>query len=204
MQLETPYRPIIDDPRHATLQEKVNQYLKEHDYRVTSAAYHEVFDPAIVRLLQKRFTLQALYLRGRADRLAVSSSRPIEFEFELKTHHNGKYFDLCVELLPFLHHQKKCQLGVDCLYIFEVNGIEGGFWVSKWPPVMRVNFSGRTEYRPLENTIKEFVHRNLPNANIYSSHSGNGSGDPYLIVEREYVETARHWKKIIDSLDNVH
>lgn len=194
------YTPRVDDVRHATLQEKVNQYLSERDYSITSGAYHDIFDPEIVKLIQKRFTLQALYLRGRADRLAVNNRLPIEFEFELKTHHNNRYSDLCIEVLPFLHHQKKSQLGVDCLYIFEVNGVEGGFWVSEFPPIHRVNFPQRIEYRPIESIIKKFINDNLPDAKIYSSLSINGSGDPYLIVEWEYVKTAQDWKIMIGAL----
>ena len=151
-------------------------------------------------LLSRRFTMTSLYIRGRADRIAVHKTLPIVFEWEVKTHANPKYDDLTMELLPLAHHISKLHLGVDCLYIVNVNQkYEGCFWVSNLPKIRSVFSPGRKEYESLEPIFDDIIHLYFPGKEIMR-WGGGGSKDPFIIIDKSEMQILPDWRESILDL----
>jgi hypothetical protein len=118
------------DANHDRLEADVKDFLTNEGFLTASATYHDVYDEPMVEILQTRYSPTALYIRGRADRVAVHSGLPIEFEYECKTN-SGKHRNMAVEALPWLHHLSKVSLGVRCLYVYRdtVASMDRGVWI---------------------------------------------------------------------------
>jgi hypothetical protein len=195
----TDFKPRIDYLPHRSLEDRVRSYLEERGYFVYEATYHSVMPETEKRILSRRYSMTALYLRGRADRVAIHNIIPVEIEWEAKTHANPKYDDLTIELLPLVHHVSKAKLGVRCLYVFNVNGFEAGFWAHQLPRIRQIHLSTRDEYKPnlwhFENLCREFF-RGVP---VYKS-TVNGSGDPFVIFDKSVIRQQKHWQDFIDEV----
>jgi len=174
----------------------VNEYLEGLGYLTGSFAYHDVMPLPIKNRLQYLFTFTSLYIRGRADRVAVHKSSNDVFEYEVKTH-NKKGNDLLIELLPFLHHLNKSRLGVRCLYIFNVQNQQGGFWIDKYPPIRIVMIPSNDHWHDLQNELYKMSVGILPDIKIVKVGEVNGSGDPFLIIDKVEIAKLPHWKEII-------
>lgn len=158
-----------------------------------------MFPKSVTEILSRRWSMTALYLRGRADRIAIHKTKPIEFEWEAKTHHNPRYSDLTIEFLPLVHHISKVKLGVKCLYVFNINGVDGGFWAHDLPQIRQIHFPPRVEYNLTRKFIMPLMKSYFPNASIYESVV-NGSNDPFVIFDKSVIGKSRHWKELIDEL----
>jgi len=84
----------------------------------STMTYHECLPAATADRLREIYTPQSLYLRSRADRVAIHTAYPLVFEFDLKTHVNRKYQDMTLELTPIIGHIAKRRAGADCLYAY--------------------------------------------------------------------------------------
>ena len=116
---------------HSDLQDRVSTYLISRGFVVDDAPYHEKMTREVSDRLKQQRNPTALYLRGRADRVAVHKILDLSFEWECKTHSSRKYSDICIEAMPFFHHRSRYEMsGVKCLYIYEnpFNGESYGFW----------------------------------------------------------------------------
>lgn len=188
-----------DNQNHKSLEVRVNEYLTEHGYITASATYHDVMPDAIKRILMNRFDFTSLYIRGRADRIAVHKVKNITFEWEVKTHQRTGKNDLTIEALPMLHHIIKDKLGVRCLYIFNVNGIEGGFWVRDMPAIRCTFVPPRPAYQPIRNELISMVKTIYPTMDIVEMPVG-GTGDPFFIIDKEQIVRLIDWRILVDEL----
>jgi hypothetical protein len=185
---------------HASLEADVDAYLRERGYLNFAAPYHETFPKGMRRVLQGRDTWTALYLRGRADRVSVHPRWSSEFEWEAKTHDDEDYSDLCVELLPFLHHRAKASLAVKCMYVFRIphTGVEGGFWVNHRPPVRHVMLTGRVPSSGRE-TFEQRVRDAFPEAKVKKLRKTRGSNDPFIIIDGSEAARCQNWRALVDA-----
>lgn len=185
---------------HATLEQRVCNYLVSKNYIVDEATYHNVMSEDTVKFLRYRFTPTALYIRTRADRIACHRSGLIDFEWEAKTHDlSNKYRDLTIEVLPLMHHINKIKLGVKCLYVFDVKGINGGFWVDHLPPIKFAAIPPRREYESMKQMFTDSITQFFPGVHISYNNVG-GSGDPFVIFDYSVISKLPHWKTLIDSI----
>lgn len=193
---------ITPEYRHHVEYEKiVKEYLIDKGFLVGRATYHEVFDEEMKEILMSRCTPTALYLRGRADRVAIHKKLPLEFEFEIKTKMPGTLPDFTAEVIPFAHHLFKANLGVMILYVYfdPFRNLEKGFWVSDRPPIREIIFPNR--WRGREKKILEIIINRTFGGKVPVRYTKwrYGSGDPFLIIDYEDVKKLPDWRKLVDS-----
>ena len=189
---------------HAQLEDDVRQYLNALNYYTTEATYHSVMPEHICNRLSRIFTLGALYLRGRADRVAIHKTKDIVFEWEAKTHTNRKYTDITIELLPLLHHVNKSSLGARCLYVCRDThlGRNCGFWAHETPRIREMHFINGKLSAKIERYIKKITQELLPETMVRNLSRNIGSGDPYIIIDSRIADKLPHWKDLISELEN--
>ncbi len=185
---------------HIQLEEQATEYLLNRDFLVfTGGTYHQSMPDKIVKILQNRYSLTALYLRSRADRIAIHKIKQIEFEFECKTHSNSEFEDIVLEALPIVHYILKSRLGVRCLYIYHNPFIEQhcGFWINNIPTIWKIYIPSRwtgerrTDFNKIFN---EF----FPNIYIKESKTA-GSNDQFIIIQKNVARQLPTWQSLIDN-----
>lgn len=184
---------------HQTLEADVDAYLRDAGFLTFAAPYHATMPHEIQERLAFNYSYTSLYLRARADRIAIHESSPLVFEWEVKTHDNSRFPNLCIELLPFMHHVQKASLGVRCLYVFRIpyTGQEGGFWVNKRPAMRDAWITSRvTKWRA---GLVDRVRCMFPEASVYEKDPRGGSKDPFLIIDQSEVARQKHWSILIDE-----
>ena len=183
---------------HRELEKDVKGYLESRDYLIHEATYHAIGTSEVRDILQTRFTPTALYLRGRADRVAICRVFPLEFEFECKTHDSQRYNDMTLEMLPLIHHISKSNIGVNCLYAYrnpyKKDENNYGFWVTELPGIRQVWIP------PLERNdlpwFKSLAATWFPGIEQVVKNVG-GTGDPYIIIDQSVVSKLSDWKDLI-------
>lgn len=185
---------------HNDLEADVKAYAASLGFKTSEATYHTVMPPDVVKILQYRFTPAALYIRSRADRLAINHLKPIEFEWEAKTHKSATLHDMTIELLPIVFHLAKLRVGIDCLYCYRnpYNKANKGFWISEMPSIRVIMFPQRREWLPLKDWIKSLVDQFLGGMKIVPiTWNRFGSGDPFIIIDHKTVENLDSWQELI-------
>lgn len=195
--------PSVTNNTHEWFEGIVNEKLRSLGYMVESATYHDIFPEDAKDMLSSNYTPASLYIRGRSDRIAIRADRV--FEFEVKTHENMRYNDMTLEALPLMHHVQKSWLGVDCLYMFhnpKPPKLWKGFWVSNMPEVRELRVPSNTRYSADAVAI---VHAAAPS--MFNPHKiitkpimGDGSHDPFIIVDSEIVKSLRDLKEIVGDI----
>jgi hypothetical protein len=186
-----------DDIRHAILETDVSKVLDSCGFWTHAATYHETMPQEMVKHLQRIDTPSALYLRARADRLALHKTLPICYEYECKTRHpRTKSCNWAIEALPLAHHILKASLGVQILYCYrDVEcGIDAGFWCDALPRIDCLMLTDRSDLALdayLKSVFSEKWLGYQPAIN-YSSAS-RGSGDPFILIHEAVVRTLPHW-----------
>ncbi len=180
---------------HKNLETDVKDFLESRNYLIYEATYHAIATTEIRDILRTRFTPTSLYLRGRADRIAIHKTLTLEFEFECKTHISRDYHDCTIELLPLIHHLSKSKLGVKCFYAYRDNtfspAIECGFWIDQLPKIREIWIPPRrTNNIPWFDELARFWLPDIP----VSHNAVGGSGDPFLIIDESIVKSLPHWQ----------
>mgnify|MGYP001580142151 CR=1 FL=1 len=187
----------VHHPPHRVLEADITVYLVEAGYAVESATFHDTYAPDVASLLKRRDSPTALYLRARADRVAVHRQHPVEFEWEAKTHQSATRRDLCLELLPLLLHRLHARCDVACLYCCRIAGRDVGCWADRIPidTVMLPATVG-----PRVTWFRGLTWRFLPDACLVELPTVAGSGDPFVIVPEAIWMTWADWRVLIDAL----
>lgn len=191
-----------DIPEHQQLETEVIKFLHDHGFIIDNATYHEKMKPEIVKRLQFLDVPTALYVRGRADRLAVHHTRNIIFEWEAKTHVSKSRNDWTMEALPICHHIAKIPFHVHCLYIYRNTNLDHehnvGFWISQIPPIKVVLIPEIWQGQQLDY-FRTIFGKYLPAGTkiVSSVRNVRGSKDPFLIIDELVVKTLPHWKNLI-------
>lgn len=193
---------------HLDLEQSVTDYLQSLGFLCSSLTYHDSLPETIVCLLKSRYSPTSLYLRGRADRIAIHTKLPIEFEYELKTHASKIQNDLTLEALPLIHHISKGKLGVKCLYIYRnpSKWIERGFWVHDLPTIDSFYIPNR--WNPIQTSWYESivtVSLYPRNIKIIKGVYVGGSGDPFFVIKEIEVAKLHPWQNLIaDSMKELN
>ena len=192
---------MILHQNHKEFEDSIVSYLESKGFITESATYHDVMSDSMQNILSSRYSLTLLYLRGRADRIAVHKEIiNLEFEWESKTHDSPKWKDLTLEMLPLLHHKIKAAIGVKVLYIIkDADNCEKGFWIDKLPIIREIHIPNRWTGKPHEKFFNDFAMSYFPNVNIRKGIKSGGSGDPYIIIDYKTVRTFPDWKTLIEE-----
>jgi len=152
----------------------------------------------LVRALSRNSFPTALYLRTRADRIAVNPLNGQVFEWEAKSR-NSSSRGILVEALPLAFHLVQARLAVRCLYAFRnVHlGTNYGFWCRTLPAIEEIVIPGN---RP-GNVVAWFTgvfEDAFPGVPILLHPGVKGSGDPYAVIDR--VEGLPDWRELLARL----
>jgi hypothetical protein len=193
--------PRVDNNAHAWFENRLIERLESMGFAVSSAAYHEILSDKAQSQLSRNYSAGGLYLRLRADRIAIRDD--MAFEFEPKTHENHKYCDMTIEALQLMHHVNKLSLGVDCLYAYynPNEALAVGFWVSELPPIRGAYIPENTPYWQDAVTVVREQGFPLLSVDFKTSGPTGGSGDPFLIIDHAEVRKLRNLKDILDDLE---
>ncbi len=188
-----------DLKEHKDLEVEVGDYLLSKGFRTDEATYHAKMEPETVKMLGKRYSPTALYIRGRADRLAIHQKYPVEFEWEAKTGSKA-YLNASIEVLPLLHHMKNASLGVKVLYAYSnpFHGHECGFWNTDVPSILSLRFTERQD-DALRDIITECASKYWDNIKIYEQDFCSGSGDAFVLVSMAELAKLPSWKFLVNE-----
>jgi hypothetical protein len=192
-----------DNKNHSGLEYDVKAHLDSLGYYTAEATYHSVMPRQITNRLAGIFTPTSLYIRGRADRIAVHKYKNIVFEWEAKTHdENNKYKDITIELPPLMHHASKSKLAVLCIYICRDNNLNRncGFWAYKIPKIREIHFVNGKLSMPVEKFYKKQCEIYFPGVPIRNIKKNKGTGDPYVIIDKDVADSLHHWKQLIEEI----
>lgn len=189
---------------HRELEREFDAYLTARGYLVSGGlTYHEALPPEMVKVLGRRNSPTAQYIRTRADRLAVHNELPIEFQWEAKTAGNPKYHNMAIEALPLANHiiNARC-FGVGCLYAYHnpYTFTHAGFWAEEIPTPCALNIPARKGSAESESFIRVF-NRLWPGVPVNYTGRTSGSGDPYVLIHADVVQQLSHWKTLIELLE---
>lgn len=188
---------------HANLETDVTQYLESNGYIVDSAPYHDKMDKSIIKVLQNIYTPTGLYLRGRADRIAVKRNPPTVFEWEAKTHKSQSRHDCVIEALPICTHLIHAKyLAVRCLYVYRnpFKNQDFGFWVHQIPPIRIIMIPGRWNKIQRQH-FEQVFNLILPQVKVVSIGRTRGTDDPFLIIDESEMKKLPHWKEAIQEME---
>jgi len=194
--------PLVSDNYHEKFERRVIEKLRAIGFSVSSATYHDVLERDVSEALARNYSPTALYIRTRADRIAVRHD--LSFELECKTHENARYEDMTLEILPVIHHINKVDLGVDCLYAYwnPFTAMYRGFWVSDMPRVRDIRIPSNTRYDDDAVGVVKQAESIFDEARVYTNAGrGDGSNDPYIIIDKSDVQNMRRLKDIFDSIE---
>jgi len=178
---------------HMDLETDANEFLDAHGFRHGSATYHNVMPAEIQSALIRNNDPTSLYIRTRADRLAVHSTiRNCAFQYECKTA-GGRRDNMAVEAIQLAQHVMAARLGVRSLYIYRDTrkGIDCGFWNTSIPTIAAIHVPDGHE--GLEGVLAI----SFPNVEIRPVFKGGGSGDPYCLIEWQHVAKLKDWRHLI-------
>lgn len=184
--------------KHDSFEQEVRAYFDKNGFLTDEATYHAVMRVEVKQILSNLYDPTSLYIRGRADRVAVHPGNRVCCEWEAKTHNPGPRHDMVIELLPFLHHISKADLGVRCLYAYRdaEMGINAGFWTDDIPQVRTVYFTPRFD-DAIRKLCERVIEKYMPSVEVYSISSTRGSNDPFLVIGYQTVIELPHWKDLI-------
>lgn len=187
----------LNDSQHVVFVDRITTYLEELNFLVDEATYHEVMKEETRERLRVLYTPTSLYIRGRADRIAVHKVVRLCIMWEAKTN-NGNYRNMAMEALPIVNHLKT---GVRCLYLYwdVVDGFEGGFWVNELPPIDRILLPNRWDAGMVKYFGAEFD-RWLPGVPVVPTGRNSGSGTPFIIIKRADRDVLFDWRQELITL----
>lgn len=184
---------------HITLEKRVADYLKAHQFTTDSATYHTAYQLGTQALLMRNYTATALYIRSKADRIAIHQYKAIVFEWDVKTHENQNRQNWALEVMPLVSHLATVPLGVRCLFVYHnpFTRFECGFWTDAMPPIMRIHLPPRWKGE-IRTRYAALIERYFPNVPINEEFVG-GSGDPFVLFGWSVVRQLPHWQTLIDA-----
>lgn len=192
--------PSVNDPNHQSLENDVCAHLQGLGFWCGSSTYHDGKWPDDVkRRLSLIDTPTALYVRTRADRVAIHHELPIVFEWECKTRDprtKTAKRNMAVEAYPLAQHVMKAKLGVRILYCYRdsVGDIEVGFWCDFIPRI------GCILIPPREQGVSGYLSSVFVNVPVIDIFRTSGSNDAFALIEEESLRMLPHWTEAISRV----
>jgi hypothetical protein len=134
----------------------------------------------------------ALYVRARADRVAVKDQSCRLFEAKTNS---GRYTRASIEALPITHY---IRLGVPCLYVYRdvKDGFEAAFWTTAVPAIDVIFLPDRWT-TPMKRFFRNQFQELWPETDIVEVPAVNGSNDPYVVMSRDSLAAnALDWRTV--------
>ena len=188
--------PRVDDPNHAALEAEILEILESRGYLVASAPYHDRMPSALVRALSCNSFPTSLYLRTRADRVAVNPGNGQVFEWEAKTRDSSSS-GMLLEALPLAFHIVQARYAVRCLYAFRNVrlGTNYGFWCRRAPAIEEIVIPTGNKVPNAVYWFKEVFDDAFPGIPVRTTTRVCGSNDPYAVIDR--VCELPHWRELL-------
>lgn len=178
------------DPNHTKFEAEVNAWFKSEGFQVSELTYHRHMETSVKNLLATIYDPTALYIRTRADRVAMRGRHC--FEYEVKTRFRADPCDFLIEFFPFwVHYTLWSTFGINCLYVCRLNGVEKGFWADDPTIIETVMIPSKwSGYNGgyFESLMAE---HKLKHVGCYSTR---GSDDPFIIIPRDRFGSFHDWK----------
>lgn len=176
---------------HKELEKIAVEYLQNKGYCVKAQTYHETMDNDAVKMLQRNYSITSLYIRARADRMAIRQDAI--FEFEVKTHFSKSHNDLVIEILPLMIHESKSKF-IKCLYVCEVNNRQFGFFADNIPTIKRALIPDTQNNKHISKIVTAWEKlRAVP----ISTNTTGGSNDPCIIISEKEINKLSDWRLLI-------
>lgn len=185
---------------HDEFEQTIREFLTARDFLTDQSTYHAALRPETAAELSRRYSPTALYIRGRADRIAIHRFLPLEFEWEAKTTDKKWHRNLAIEAYPLIHHIMKARTGVRCLYAYwnPHTGAEAGFWTHQIPRIREIKLPNR--WSEAQRTwFKRLFAQYLPGIYVDDQCEANGSKDPFVIIDGTTVHALADWRQLIDE-----
>jgi hypothetical protein len=197
------YVPSRDAPRfrqHGDLELSATKWIEEFGFCTATKTYHECYSVRMQRLLARNGDVTSLYSRAEADRIAVHRSiLNCSFQYEVKTQSENGFDDMKLEAFQLARHMLAAKgLGVRVLYIYRTQcGREVGFWSRNVPPIRRVVVPAQGIDLDL------YLRARFPNIEFEYRGTVNGSGDPYVLIDRAEVAALPEWRQLVGDFATV-
>jgi len=192
-----------DNQTHRELEAEVTEYLEGRGFSCASLTYHDHLPQAMQDRIRRLYTPASLYVRHRADRLAVHGLLPVVFEWEAKTHETkaGGLHDCCIDAIPFLGHVVLSRnLGVHCLFCYRDQGdgrdYDVGFWSHHRPALREFRLPPQREAQQ-EKYYRELIARHFPQTPLRACGTTAGSGDPFAVIDEAEVALLPNWRALV-------
>jgi hypothetical protein len=183
---------------HKNLEIEVGEFLESRGFYLSSSTYHDVMPDEISERLSRIYTPTSLYVRGRADKLAIHKTKNLVFEWEAKTHGGSPFHNMALEVMPFIHHLTRAQHHVKCLYCYRdpEMGYECGFWIHDHPQIKAIKLPRRWNGGLRRWFIEQFE-LFLPHVPVNDCKGTGGSDDPFLVIHEYYAKHLPDWRDLV-------
>lgn len=181
-----------NDRHHAKLEKDVVDHAQAHGWCVGSATYHEAMPEPVKVALSRCWDPAALYVRGRADRVAVKDQRCILFEAKTNS---GRHVRAAIEAGPLCHYHR---LGIACLYVYRdvKDGYESAFWTTNMPEPDAILIPAAWSW-PMRQYFRKQLRSTWPDQDVSLIPPTNGSNDPFVCFSRDQLnEKAVQWRNV--------
>jgi hypothetical protein len=184
---------MIDCRGHSTLEAEISSHATGCGWLVASATYHDVMPEPMRIALARCYAPAALYVRFRADRIAVREQCCIPFE--VKTTAGARF---PVAALPLSHHVRQ---GIPVLYVLRhlTTGREWAFWTHKLPAFCEVVIPDAWSERMRDYFTQRF-YEIWPAAYIGTMPKNGGSNHPLIYFTFDALDAASiDWRQVFSK-----
>jgi hypothetical protein len=143
----------------------------------------------------------SLYLRARADRVAIHKTACLSFEWECKaTPTTSPYANVSIEALPLINHLRKSEGGILCAYMIrDKSRRDRGFWVDRhyMPRPFKAYVPNRFS-RDQRNYFIQQIRQSFGRIELEEIQV-RGSGDPFLLFSEREIVALKDWRTVINE-----
>jgi len=176
--------------QHDDYEQYFNAELKKLGFITDDMTYHSKMHPETKHRLSGIYNPTALYIRTRADRVAIHTRYRYVFQWEVKTHDSRQYRNWALEVFPLIVHKiNSTTFGIRCLYAYynPFTGHEAAFWSDNIPILSCIMLTDRLATNG-EEYFNKLCKGSFPHTNIITNINSNGSGDPFALIDEGIVK----------------
>jgi hypothetical protein len=185
---------------HDSFEAEIGRSLESLGFMVDHATYHVTYRPRVKTRLAEMSHPTALYLRGRADKIAIHTIFDYGFEWECKNHNSSRLHDACIEALPLAHHLCHAGYYAHCLYAYRNpdRHPDVGFWVQDLPPLRELFIPDRWDQDHV-NFFHHVFRAAFPSVPVRVGHPTRGSRDPFAVIAEATVRALPSWQRLAEA-----
>jgi len=192
------FYPSVDDPRHESLTEKIQEICREYSAQCIDMVRYYELPEKDADFLKTDFSHEALWIRTLPD-LFISPLNPPPFFLDVKTKANPKYQNVAVELSSFywsLRRNIQDFSGINCGHLYATRDLQAKIRVFS-PLLVKVKKTIISKHHwfkhshlPWEQETIELFRRyaTCTNSIIDERDRTSGSGDPFVLIPQTRLE----------------